>query len=515
MLMKRNNPIPEKNNDEIEIVTGEVIEQDEIEKSVNVNNLYFGSFVTKSNDLIQKTKYSLPRTEQKILFMLLSKIDQKKDKDPSKTYTLTFSEFSKLTGVNALDPGYINYLKDTVQSLERRDFWVVLPDGRYKSMSWLDRGTVVDTRDKTISIRFNRDLWPQVAQLTSNYTSYSIEYLLMMKSTYSMRVYEIILSYDNGNRNYGYNNGLVFEPVTEEILKKFPDMRGELKGYKYKRFSCDELRSLLSVPTPEERGRGKRKNSEEPAKYSREKTLNEKYPTYYDFDKHVLKPAKKEINEMTDLWVEYIPVRVKGTRKYEYLYFFIKYKTKDEMKGVRAFHDANAGPDGEIPKKPRKQKRKNVGFAAAETSSAPLPDEILGMTYVMARHEIENRTEYFSYEKKLVSDEKNIISDILTYTSKLLTNRKKSDQAAEALEALNRIIKNNGSLKYWILGMCEKFRDMLQKATEKKSAQYYRVVVYNEIIENSAATVMAGQRKAEMLDGKGAIKLDLSVFDDV
>lgn len=512
--MKKTDPIPTKDTDEIEIVTGEVIDQEEIKKSVDAKSLYFGSFVTKSNDLIQKTKYSLPRTEQKILFMLLSKIDQKKDKDPSKTYTLTFSEFSKLTGVNALDPGYINYLKDTVQSLERRDFWVVLPDGRYKSMSWLDRGTVVDTRDKTISIRFNRDLWPQVAQLTSNYTSYSIEYLLMMKSTYSMRVYEIILSYDNGNRNYGYNNGLVFEPVTEEILKKFPDMRGELKGYKYKRFSCDELRSLLSVPTPEERGRGKKKNSEEPAKYSREKTLNEKYPTYYDFDKHVLKPAKKEINEMTDLWVEYIPVRVKGTRKYEYLYFFIKYKTKEEMKNVRAFHDANAGPDGEIAKKPRKTKRKNVGFVGTETISAPLPEEILGMTYVMARHEIEGRTEYFSYEKKLVSEEKNIIADILTYTSKLLTNQKKADQAVEALDALNRIIKNNGSLKHWILGMCERFKEMLQKATEKKSAQYYRVVVYNDLIENSAATVMTGQRKAERLDGNGAMKVDMSVFDE-
>ena len=513
--MKKNNPIPAKDADEAEIITGEVLGQDEIKNSVNAKSLYFGSFVTKSNDLIQKTKYSLPRTEQKILFMLLSKIDQKKDKDPSKTYTLTFSEFSKLTGVNALDPGYINYLKDTVQSLERRDFWVVLPDGRYKSMSWLDRGTVVDTRDKTISIRFNRDLWPQVAQLTSNYTSYSIEYLLMMKSTYSMRVYEIILSYDNGNRNYGYNNGLVFEPVTEEILRKFPDMRGELKGYKYKRFSCDELRSLLSVPTPEERGRGKKKNSEEPAKYSREKTLNEKYPTYYDFDKHVLKPAKKEINEMTDLWIEYIPVRVKGTRKYEYLYFFIKYKTKEEMKSVRAFHDANAGPDGEIAKKPRKAKRKNVGFVGGETSSTPLPEEILSMTYVMARHEIENRIEYFSYEKKLAPEEKNIISDILTYTSKLLTNQKKADQAEEALEALNRIIKNNENLKYWVLGMCEKFKDMLQKATEKKSAQYYRVVVYNELIDNSAATVMTGQRKAEQLDGKGTIKFDMSVFDEV
>ena len=59
----------------------------------------FGSFITKSNDLIQRTKYSLPRNEQKILFMLLSKIDQRHDLDASKYYTISFDDFAKLTGV--------------------------------------------------------------------------------------------------------------------------------------------------------------------------------------------------------------------------------------------------------------------------------------------------------------------------------------------------------------------------------------------------------------------------------
>ena len=67
----------------------------------------------------------------------------------------------------------------------------------------------------------------------------------MMKSTYSMRVYEIILSYDNGNRDYGYTNGLVFQPVNDEILNKFSSKRDELTGYKYKKFNIDEFKGLL------------------------------------------------------------------------------------------------------------------------------------------------------------------------------------------------------------------------------------------------------------------------------
>ena len=155
------------------------------------DNVAFGSFITKSNDLIQRTKYSLPRNEQKILFMMLSKIDQRHDMDASKYYTISFDDFAKLTGVNALDSGYANYLRKTIENLENRMFWVPLGNDQYKTMSWVNRGSIVDMKKKTISMRFNPDIWKDIAQLTSNYTSYSIEYLLMMQSTYSMRVYAV------------------------------------------------------------------------------------------------------------------------------------------------------------------------------------------------------------------------------------------------------------------------------------------------------------------------------------
>lgn len=168
--------------------------------------------------------------------MLMSKIDQKNDKDASKYYSITFNDFAKLTGVRTVDTTYALNLKETIENLENRTFWVKKEPGSkvYRSISWLQKGSEVDFDKKEIRLRFNQDIWKDIAQLTSNYTSYSIEYLLMMKSTYSMRVYEIILSYDNGNRDYGYTNGLVFQPVNDEILNKFSSKRDELTGYKYK-----------------------------------------------------------------------------------------------------------------------------------------------------------------------------------------------------------------------------------------------------------------------------------------
>ena len=94
-----------------------------------------------------------------------------------------------------------------------------------------------------------------------------------------MRVYEIILSYDNGNRDYGYTNGLVFQPVNDEILNKFSSKRDELTGYKYKKFNIDEFKGLLSAPTEAERESTKSKKKKDPAsadkkKFDREEAIN-------------------------------------------------------------------------------------------------------------------------------------------------------------------------------------------------------------------------------------------------
>lgn len=189
--------------------------------------------------------------------------------------------------------------------MEDRSFWSLDPasDGhQYKVLSWLQRGSTVNDRDKQIRVRFNPEILPYLSQLKSNYTSYNVEYLLTMNSTYSMRFYEILLSYDNGDTDYGYTNGLVFQPVTKEILDRFPDKAQDIRGFKYKVFDIQELKEQLSPP-PEKR------------KKDKEKPLTEKYSNFHDFERYVLTKARDEINQMTDLWFDYIPVRIRGGQK--------------------------------------------------------------------------------------------------------------------------------------------------------------------------------------------------------
>ena len=377
----------------------------------------------------------------------------------------------------------------------------------------------------------------------------------MMRSTYSMRIYEIILSYDNGNRNYGYNNGLVFEPVTADMRRKYHDrpdfsdlleenkdnsklaefIKGmtDLSGFKYKKFDMDEFKGLLSAPRNEERknnGKSKKKDEE---KYNREKPLSEKYKTYGEFQRNVLAPVKEEINLLTDIWFDYVPVREKGERKYKYLYIFIKYKSKDEMALVRAKHDERV-PDTEVvPKvKTRSKKEKAASDEKAAVQQQNIipefPENVCSEEWRKKWRSligiIKSMAEFSTYEDKLTAEEKNSLNDIFTYTSKILTNEKRRDEAEDMLECLKRISADNNGLRTWALGLGLKLINIHKKNVANapngvdKSAQYYRAVVYNETIENSTSLIADGQMKWKSLNPDSglndAFKFDMSVFDN-
>lgn len=556
-IMMKKKPTSEEN---AEAVVGEVLtdaEAKEKKAAIAKRELMpygMGSTVTKSNSLIQRTKYSLPRTEQKLLFLLMSKIDQKNDLDASKVYRISFQEFAKLTGVKMADKSYSRYLATTVKSLGSRSFWKKKdgPDNIYTQVFWLGQGTEIDLDKREVRMKFNPEIWKDIAQLTSNYTSYSIDYLLMMKSTYSMRIYEVILSYDNGSRNYGYNNGLVFEPVTEEIRRKYHDMPDfsdlveknkdnkellaftekmpDLSGFKYKRFEIEDFKGLLSAPSTDERENNKSKKKDTD-KYNREKPLSEKYKTYGEFQRNVLQPVKEEINLLTDIWFDYIPVRERGERKYKYLYIFIKYKSKEEMEFVRAKHDAQM-PDTEVIPKAKARSKKVKAESAKETPAQPQERELPTFPENVCSEEwrkkwrsligiIKGMAEYVTYEDKLTAEEKNSLNDIFTYTSKILTNEKRRDEAEGMLECLKRISTDNDGLGAWALGLCVKLIAIRGNAGEKKSAQYYRTVVYNETTENSAGLIADGQERWKQICPEKAtksvttgFKFDMSVFDE-
>lgn len=462
------------------------------------------SIITKSNDLIQKTKYALPKLEQKVLLAMMAQINPKAVPDADRVYSLSFSDFGRLAGVNMHDNTYLEYLKDTVKSLEDRSFWSLDPnsDGhQYKVLSWLQRGSTVNDRDKQIRVRFNPEILPYLSQLKSNYTSYNVEYLLTMNSTYSMRFYEILLSYDNGDTDYGYTNGLVFQDVNEEILEKFPDKAQDIKGFKYKVFDIQELKEQLSPP-PEKRKRDK------------EKPLTEKYSNFHDFERYVLTKAKEEINQMTDLWFDYIPVRVRGGRKYERLYLFIRYKSEQEMENVRHLHAQKSARNEEVPRRSKAKNSEERPQETAESIREPIGDEVFGATVTRAVRLLEGKARMAELKTQVKPELYDSVCGVLVYAARLLTNTnsdKKARIAHETRDALNRILERQGDLKLWALGMAV----MMQRKRDRgqlQSPQYNATVVYNALEDMTILPL--GEEALRSAEKKDVMRGGADVFDD-
>lgn len=144
----------------------------------------------KANELIQKTRYSLSVEEQKIILYALSKIS----KDDIALHDMTFDivEFKRLCGIQGEAHARI---KDTLTKLQSKPFWIEIDRGTEACVHWFSKIHMKQRSGKVI-VRFHEDLVPYILQLKNCFTSFSIYPTLAMKSKYSIRLYELMKSYE-------------------------------------------------------------------------------------------------------------------------------------------------------------------------------------------------------------------------------------------------------------------------------------------------------------------------------
>ena len=218
---------------------------------------------------------------------------------------------------------------------------------------------------------------------------------------------------------------------------------------------------------------------------------------------------------MTDLWFDYIPVRIRGGRKYERLYLFIRYKSAQEMDAVRQLHAQKSARNEEVPRRRRTRKTTEPERSAAAVSVAePLGDELFTMTVTRAVRVLESRARSQTLQEKISPELYSAVSSVLVYTARLLTNtnsEKKAKQAQETRDALNRILAQQHDLTCWALGMA---RMMLTKKEhgQLKSPQYNATIVYNAM--EDITIIPSGRDELRSAGATDHFKADLSVFDE-
>lgn len=205
------------------------------------------NLVVKSNNLIQKSRFSLSTQEQKIILFLVSKI--KPEDVELKTHRISVKELCDICGIELNGKNYLNF-KNSIKSLSDKSFWI---DTNETStlIRWIEKAKI-HKYDNTIEIGLNEELKPYLIQLKENFTNYELTNILTMKSKYSIRLYE--------------------------LLKSYSHLRSEIE------YGLEELKSLLQTA---------------------------KYSDYKNFRVNVLEIAINEINEVSDIFVSYEPIREK------------------------------------------------------------------------------------------------------------------------------------------------------------------------------------------------------------
>ena len=217
--------------------------------------------VTKGNQLIQNSRYNLSLQQQKLVAYTISKI--KPNQESFEWLDISVQDFNALCGKtsNAGSNDYILF-RDSIMGLSETFFLEEIEtdeDGNAKrdkngnyikkttNVNWIDfeleervnsKGEVVASRGK---IKLNEKLNRHLIGLKGVYTSYSLQFILPMKSKFSIRLYEYIKSFSN----YGNIIELDLEDLKDVMLSENDGVRDPNKYKKYSDFKRRVLEDAI------------------------------------------------------------------------------------------------------------------------------------------------------------------------------------------------------------------------------------------------------------------------------
>jgi len=230
-----------------------------------------GYKVVKHNDLVQKARFQLSLQEQKVILFMISKL---KPETIDFTYQdFSIIEFCKICGIDYNNGKNYKNVKDTIKALADKSAWLKLDKDTETLVRWINKVTI-SKKSGLIKLRLDDDMKPFLLQLQQNFTSYELLYTLAMRSQYSVRLYELFKSYEWRRRC---------------------------------KFDMEGLKKILFA---------------------------EQYKRFPDFKRYVLDIAMREINDLTDIAVEYEIIKV--GRKYGGIEFSIRTK-KDLQERMKAW----------------------------------------------------------------------------------------------------------------------------------------------------------------------------------
>ena len=242
--------------------------------------------VSKSNCLVQKSRYDLTLAEQRAVAYICSLIKPciatpaTNNVPYQLEYEFDIWEYAKVCGIRSDGGRLYQDTRNLLKGLMIKIMYIEFPDGYEDLVPWFTKvGT--NKRSGKARVKINEYLVPYLFDLQRSFTAYELLNILAMKSQYSIRIYELLQS-------HAYQKTVDYEI---DKLKKML-MVDDLKGYK----------------------------------------------NFNDFKKRVLDPAMAEINEYTNLNVSY-ETATKGRKVIKVKFLISKKATFDRFKAQAKAND--------------------------------------------------------------------------------------------------------------------------------------------------------------------------------
>jgi len=222
--------------------------------------------------------------EQKSFCYAVSKIKPTDTLDTE--YEFAINDYCDVCGINRNDGRTIENVKEALKKLRDKSFYLLDENGTWVLIGWLAKVKILPKSGK-VKFKFDEDMQKYLIGLRErgNYTQYSLLCVLPMRSTYSVRLYELLKSYLG-------------------------------QGARRKKFDIDDLKKKLAAP----------------------------YGRFPDFRRKALEVAVREINQYTDIETTWEPI-TKGRKVVEVEFVT---KEKGMMGYMRSIAESRDALDGQM-----------------------------------------------------------------------------------------------------------------------------------------------------------------------
>jgi plasmid replication initiation protein len=155
--------------------------------------------VVKSNKVVEAS-YKLTLAEQRILLACIAKIKSKEVTLEDNYFEISAMEIVDLVGLKQTSPVY-EALEEASMQLSKRQIIINDPDPdnpktKKRVMNWISSIDYQPGEGKVI-IRFTNEMIPYLSNLSNKFTQYKLKNVMQFKSTYSIRIYEMLMQWSS------------------------------------------------------------------------------------------------------------------------------------------------------------------------------------------------------------------------------------------------------------------------------------------------------------------------------